>query len=159
VRLVWVVLLLVLAGCGTDVAGTPVKDDSPTIGHASLVVPIELRPVLETGDGEVLEDADSGESLTLADPVMTVEELDGAEITFDRAAATWALTLDLNDADARTFGDWTAAHTGERLAVVIDDEVVFAPTIQSAITGGEVQITGDYTQDEVKALLDRLTGR
>ena len=52
------------------------------------------------------------------------------------------LNLNLTEEDAKTFGDWTADHVNERLAMVIDGEVVIAPTIQSAITGGEVQITG-----------------
>jgi preprotein translocase subunit SecD len=159
VRLALVVLVLFLAGCSAEVTGAPAKDDSPKVGHTSLVVPIELRPVLETGAGKVLKDPATGESLTLADPMMTIEELDGAEIIFDKTNGTWALTLNLNDADTKKFGDWTTEHTNERLAVVIDDAVVIAPTIQSPITGGEVQITGNYTQDEVKALLDKVTGR
>lgn len=36
---------------------------------------------------------------------------------------------------AAEFGAWTAAHVGEQLAVVVDGEVVTAPTIQTAITG------------------------
>jgi len=155
-RALWLVLVLVVAGCSADVAGAPAKDDSPKVGAVSLVVPIELRPVTEDG-ATVLKDPTTGESLKLADPMMTIEELDGAEIS--NATGAWALTLDLNSADTKTFADWTSEHTNERLAIVIDDEVVIAPTIQQAITAGEVQITGDYTRDDVEELLDKVTGR
>jgi preprotein translocase subunit SecD len=153
----WLLALsLVLAGCGTEVGGAPEKDTSPTVGAVSLVVPVELRPVADEGT-TVLKDPTTGDSLTLADPIMTIERLDGAEISGDNGM--WALVLHLNTKDTRTFADWTTAHTGERLAVVIDGEVVVAPTVQAAITGGDVQVSGNYTQDDVEKLLDEITGR
>lgn len=181
-RAAWLMLVavLVLAGCTSRTEGAPAKDDSPVVGPVSLVVPIELRPVLEqTGSsgspapttsgtalpsasavpsGTVLPDP-SGEQLTLADPVMTIERLDRAEVMMDKDTAAWALVLSLTDEDAAAFADWTADHIGERLAMVIDGAVVIAPTIQDAITGGVVHITGDYTQNDVRDLLDKITGR
>ena len=169
-RSVWLMLVavLALAGCSSETAGAPAKDDSPAVGAVNLVVPIELRPVVEQGtstgpstsavpDGDELPDP-SGELLTLAEPMMVVEELAGAEVKTNETAQ-WVLNLDLTDEDAKTFGDWTADHVNERLAMVIDGEIVIAPTIQGAITDGEVQITGNYTQTEIRALLDKITGR
>lgn len=164
-RAAWLLLVavLVLAGCTSTTAGAPDKDDSPVVGPVSLVVPIELRPVLEqTGSPApsttVLPDP-SGEQLTLTDPVMTIERLDRAEVMMDKSTAAWALVLSLTDEDAAAFAGWTADHIGERLAMVIDGEVVIAPTIQDTITGGVVHITGDYTQNDVSDLLDKITGR
>jgi preprotein translocase subunit SecD len=171
VRAAWLMLVavLALAGCSEKTTGAPAKDDSPAVGAVSLVVPIEMRPVVEQGtstggpstsaapDGDELP-APDGELLTLAEPMMVVEELDGAEVKTNETAQ-WMLILDLTEEDARTFGDWTADHVNERLAMVIDGEVVIAPTIQSAITGGEVQITGQYTQSQIRDLLDKITGR
>jgi len=171
VRAVWLMLVavLALAGCSEETTGAPAKDDSPVVGAVSLVVPIEMRPVVEQGtapggsstsaapDGDELPGPD-GELLTLAEPMMVVEELDGAEAKANETAQ-WMLILDLTEEDTKTFGDWTADHVNERLAMVIDGEVVIAPTIQSAITGGEVQITGQYTQPQIRDLLDKITGR
>ncbi|MFI7678981.1 SecDF P1 head subdomain-containing protein [Actinophytocola sp. NPDC049390] len=155
---------MVLAGCVSREGGTPDGDGTtattPAAGPVDLAVPIELRPVLETESADptvIVLPTEDGERLTLAEPMLTIRRLDSAEVRFENN--TWALILDLDDADGQTFGDWTAAHTGERLAMVADDEVIMAPQIQSAITGGEIQITGDYTQDEVQDLLDRITGR
>lgn len=163
-RAAWLMLVavLALAGCSEETTGAPAKDDSPAVGAVSLVVPIEMRPVVEQGtstipDGDELPDP-SGELLTLAEPMMVVEELDGAEVKASETGG-WVLNLDLTEKDAKTFGDWTADHVNERLAMVIDGEIVIAPEIQSAITGGQVQITGDYTQSEIRDLLDKITGR
>lgn len=167
-RAAWllVVAVLVLAGCTSRTEGEPAKDDSPVVGPVSLVVPIEMRPVLEqTGPSgspapptTVLPDP-SGEQLTLAEPIMVVERLDRAEVTREDVSTTWTLVLDLTDEDSATFAAWTADHVNERLAMVIDDEVVIAPTIQAAITGGSVQISGNYTETEIRDLLDKITGR
>ena len=92
-RAVWLMLVavLALAGCSEETTGAPAKDDSPAVGAVSLVVPIEMRPVVEQGtasggsstsaapDGDELPGPD-GELLTLAEPMMVVEELDGAEV-------------------------------------------------------------------------------
>ena len=42
---------------------------------------------------------------------------------------------------ARLFGDYTATHIGQYFAIVIDSRVVSAPVINSAIPGGEVEIS------------------
>jgi preprotein translocase subunit SecD len=153
-----VLAVLALSGCSTEVTGAPDKDSAPTVGKAALVVPIELRPVIDSG-GTTVKDPATGESLRVDEPMLTIENLDGAEIGQAQDGTSWFLTLHLNDDDSATFGDWTAEHTGERLAVVIDDEVVIAPTIQQAITGGDIQISGDFTKKDVEDLLNRITGR
>lgn len=153
-----VLAVLALSGCSTEVTGAPDKDSAPTVGKAALVVPIELRPVIDSG-GTTVKDPATGESLRVDEPMLTIENLDGAEIGQAQGGTSWFLTLHLNDDDSATFGDWTAEHTGERLAVVIDDEVVIAPTIQQAITGGDIQISGDFTKKDVEDLLNRITGR
>lgn len=178
-RVAWLVLVavLALAGCTSRTSGAPAKDNSPVVGPVDLVLPIEMRPVVEPGASASAEPSatpsasasatpsqtqlpdPSGEQLTLAEPVMTIERLDRAEVTFDKVNSTWALSITLTDKDSAAFADWTADHIGERLAMVVDGEVVVAPTIQDAITGGVVQITGTYTQDDVTKLLDKITGR
>ncbi len=155
--------VLLLAGCVSREGGTSegggTTSAAPASGPVDLAVPIELRPVLETASTDpnvIVLPTEEGEQLTLAEPVLTIRRLDGAEVMFQQN--TWVLNLDLDDADGKAFGDWTTDHTGERLAMVADDEVLTAPQIQSPITGGELQIAGDFTQDEVRDLLDRITG-
>lgn len=51
----------------------------------------------------------------------------------------------LNSRGAVRFGDVTAANVGRPFAIVLDGEVISAPTIQEAITGGSGQISGNFT--------------
>lgn len=149
-----------LAGCVSREGGGSEEDSAPE--PVELAVPIEVRPVLETESADptvLVLPTEDGERLTMTDPIFTIRELDGAEVKFEQNAGAWVLNLDLDDADGATFGDWTTEHVGERLALVADQEVIMAPQIQSAITGGEIQIAGNYTQDEVQDLLDKITGK
>jgi preprotein translocase subunit SecD len=158
---VCVLAALLLAGCTSRVGGAP-ADEERAGGPVELAVPIELRPVLETGSAgpDVLElPTPDGERITMADPILTIRRLDKAGITFEETGGVWVLSLDLDEDDGKAFGDWTTDHTGERLAMVADDEVLMAPQIQSAITGGELQIAANYTKTEAQELLDTITGK
>ncbi len=54
----------------------------------------------------------------------------------------YEVSLTLNDAGARTFARITGANIGKRLAIVLDNKVFLAPTIQVKINSGRARITG-----------------
>ncbi|NEX95056.1 protein translocase subunit SecD [Caulobacter sp. 17J65-9] len=58
----------------------------------------------------------------------------------------------------KKFGQVTADNIGRRFAIVLDGKVISAPTIQSAITGGSGQITGNFTIQEASELVNLLRG-
>jgi protein-export membrane protein SecD len=55
------------------------------------------------------------------------------------------VVFNLKDAGAKAFADYTAAHIGDFFAIVLDNHVISAPKIQSAIPGGNVEISQDGT--------------
>ena len=75
------------------------------------------------------------------------DELTDAQPSFDQNGRP-AVSFRFNPTGARAFGDYTAAHIGEPFAIVLDDEVISAPTIQSHIAGGSGIITGNFTVEE-----------
>ncbi|MEP0961883.1 MAG: protein translocase subunit SecD [Roseobacter sp.] len=80
-------------------------------------------------------------------PVVTGEELVDAQPAFDQNGRA-AVNFRFNTSGARKFGDYTAENIGSPFAIVLDDEVVSAPTIQSHIPGGSGIITGQFTVEE-----------
>lgn len=62
------------------------------------------------------------------------------------------VSFKFNNLGAKKFGEVTKNNVGEQLAIVLDDEVISAPTIQSAITGGSGVITGNYTSESAQEL-------
>ena len=77
-------------------------------------------------------------------PVVTGEELTDARPDFDQNGRP-AVSFRFNPSGARKFGDFTAANIGQPFAIVLDEEVISAPVIQSHIPGGSGIITGTFT--------------
>ena len=80
-------------------------------------------------------------------PVVTGEDLTDARPDFDQNNRP-AVSFKFDVTGARKFGEYTGAHVGEPFAIVLDNKVISAPTIQSAITGGSGIITGNFTLEE-----------
>lgn len=80
-------------------------------------------------------------------PVVTGEELVDSQPAFDQNNRP-AVDFRFNPSGAVQFGDYTAANIGKPFAIVLDDEVISAPVIQSHIAGGSGIITGSFTVEE-----------
>ena len=80
-------------------------------------------------------------------PVVTGEELVDAQPAFDQNNRP-AVNFRFNPTGARKFGDYTAANIGAPFAIVLDEEVISAPVIQSHIPGGSGIITGRFSVEE-----------
>ncbi|HMQ01569.1 MAG TPA: protein translocase subunit SecD [Candidatus Doudnabacteria bacterium] len=64
--------------------------------------------------------------------------------------------LEFDDEGTKLFSELTQANIGRPIAIVLDGQVIQAPTVQNAITNGEAVITGGFTPDEAKQLATRL---
>ncbi|MBE0414157.1 protein translocase subunit SecD [Yoonia sp.] len=84
-------------------------------------------------------------------PVVTGEDLENAQLDFDQNGRP-AVAFRFNTAAARKFGDYTLENIGSPFAIVLDNEVISAPTIQSHIPGGSGIITGNFTAEEATNL-------
>ena len=78
-------------------------------------------------------------------PVVTGDDLVDSQPAFDQQTGQPAVTFRFNPSGARAFGEYTAANVGAPFAIVLDEEVISAPVIRQAITGGSGQITGNFT--------------
>ena len=76
-------------------------------------------------------------------PVVSGENLVDAQPSFQDGQAV--VSFKFNSLGGKKFGEATKNNIGERLAIVLDNEVISAPTIQSAIMGGNGVITGSFT--------------
>ncbi|MDB6453130.1 protein translocase subunit SecD [Falsirhodobacter sp. 20TX0035] len=82
-----------------------------------------------------------------ATPVVSGEQLVDAQPAFDQNNAP-AVNFRFNGAGGRIFGDYTAQNIGRPFAIVLDDQVISAPVINSAIPGGSGIITGNFTVED-----------
>lgn len=73
------------------------------------------------------------------------EDLTDAQPGFDQQTNEPIVTFQFDASGARKFGDVTSNNVGRPFAVVLDGEVITAPTIREPILGGRGQISGSYT--------------
>ncbi len=71
-------------------------------------------------------------------------------------AGGYEVAFTLTTGGAKQFADYTSAHVGTPLAIVLDKKVISAPTINQAITDGQGVITGNFTLDTANNLAVQL---
>lgn len=76
--------------------------------------------------------------------VISGEQLRNATIGTDPQTGAPAVDFTLNTSGAKRFADFSSNNIGRRFAIVLDDKVISAPVIRSAIVGGSGQISGGY---------------
>ncbi|MCL4158795.1 UNVERIFIED_CONTAM: hypothetical protein GTU68_035934, partial [Idotea baltica] len=89
-----------------------------------------------------------------ARPTITGEMLVNAQVSVDQASPV--VSFKLNSIGARIFGETTSKNVGKMLAIVLDDKIISAPVINSAILGGSGVIQGSFsvqTANELALLL------
>lgn len=97
------------------------------------------------------EDGGSPE-LVERQPRFTGEHVIGASPSRDRVTGQRVLSLQLDAEGARRLCRVTHDHVGARFAVLIDDRVVAAPTIDAPVCGGAGRIAGDFSESEAVRL-------
>ncbi|MFO7854505.1 MAG: protein translocase subunit SecD [Paracoccaceae bacterium] len=84
--------------------------------------------------------------------LVTGDRLTDAQPGFDPQTGEPVVNFRFDAAGARRFGDVTSRNVGRPFAVVLDEEVITAPTIREAITGGSGQISGSFTVESAQEL-------
>mgnify|MGYP004615189397 FL=1 len=112
---------------------------------------------------EILEDLGNPGSLEFQMPdgsvFMTgdmVEDAQGATATDRYGNKQYIVSLKLTDEGAKIFGEVTSENIGKNLPIVYDGETISYPRVQSAITGGEAQITGMSSFEEADNLATQI---
>lgn len=76
----------------------------------------------------------------------------GAYQNQDGSSREYAVNLILTDEGSEKFAEATENNVGSQIAIVYDDEILSAPTVQEAITGGQAQINGMADVEEAQNL-------
>lgn len=89
-------------------------------------------------------------------PVVKGEELVDSQPGFDSQTNQPIITFRFDQSGSRKFGRFTQANVGRPFAIVLDNKVISAPVIQTAILGGTGQISGNFTVDSANRLAVQL---
>lgn len=83
-------------------------------------------------------------------------ELQFSQGTQGKGLNSPVVVLHFNEEGATLFEEITRANVGKTLGIFLDGEVISSPTIQEAIAGGDATITGTFTPQEGRALVQNL---
>jgi len=102
---------------------------------------------------EILEIVGTPAHLEFLDPegnvIMEGKDIENAVPMIDSSDNSYYVYFELGEEGKAAFAEATTNHIGEAISIVLDDTVISAPTVQSPITEGSGQISGQFTQQEV----------
>ncbi len=98
----------------------------------------------------------TAENVILTGDMVTVAE--GVAWQDESGNYEFGVSLELNEEGKEAFAEATTrlAGTGEVISIWMDDTCISYPTVESAITDGKAQISGDFTWDSAKSLADKI---
>jgi len=153
--------------------GVKTEDIDGVRNQIQQVAKLEFRMVHPQSESEMARTANGGVvvgyvKMPVKDPtgeggsrfllVRNRADMDGKHVTtagvrYD--ASGWAILCSFDSEGSKLFGELTGAHVNERLAVVVDGEVITAPNIKTAIFG-HCEISGSFTEQSARALASAL---
>ncbi len=85
-------------------------------------------------------------------------ELDGADAVIPQNEVNYVVSLDFDKSGTEKFTEISRAlvDTGKQFAIVLDGQVLSAPTMNGLITNGQAQISGNFTEASAKSLATSL---
>jgi protein-export membrane protein SecD len=97
------------------------------------------------GDERASHDGQPRKYAVLSHVELSGDMLVDANATYDNQNNEPVVAFRLNATGARKFGEITAANIGKPFAIVLDNKVITAPVIRTAILGGSGVISGGFT--------------
>jgi preprotein translocase subunit SecD len=88
--------------------------------------------------------------------VMTGADLKTVQVEASQKSGAYEVAFKLTSEGAKIFADYTSAHVGDILAIVLDKQVISTPVINSAIPDGAGVISGNFTNESANNLAVQL---
>jgi preprotein translocase subunit SecD len=140
--------------------GQEIKIDYSQVGTKTGVIPENkivpsptAIPTTETTTGAAATATPAEEMVYI--PLMSGADLDTVGIGRG-PLGEYLVDFTLKSSASKLFAEYTSKHVGDYLAIVMDNKVISAPSINSAITEGKGQISGNFTVDTANELMVQL---
>ena len=114
---------------------------------------LEFVPVPAEFFGQVGQDLPLPPGMADTEPLFTGVEIANARIGQHPTTREIVVDLELKETGARLFDEHAAEHFGEQFAIVLDGIVQSAPVIRARNFGGQAQISGSFTPEDMNALV------
>jgi preprotein translocase subunit SecD len=135
-----------------DIVGKTAKMDFRMVDVT--VPPDQATAGRVPADSELLPSAEAGGQNYVIKKQVLVSggDLTDAQPGFDQRSGQPIVSFKFNTSGSRKFAQATTEHVKEPFAIVLDGKVISAPVIQEPITGGQGQISGNFTVQQANDL-------
>jgi len=127
--------------------------------YDAMVCSADTRPTPSLPDRPTVScDRTTRQKYLLGPAALGGTSVDSASAEFSTASGSgWVVNLSFTPAGSAKFAQITGTlaqqtQPANQFAIVVDGDVLSAPAVMSAITGGKAQISGTFTKDDAQAL-------
>ncbi len=126
-----------------------IKDVNEAINEIGLTPFLDFREVFE-------EENSAGEVEANFIPTdLNGRYIENAQLNFNQTTGAPEVDIQFNNEGAKIFEELTDRNVGKPLAIFLDNVLIEAPVVQEKISGGQAQITGKFTVDEARKMVQR----
>jgi preprotein translocase subunit SecD len=152
---------VVLAGAMAAVAGalitSPAWMGSEATVHAAMQFEVRLAGSEPDARGRNAVDPDSGRPIYL-DPEVVLTNRDVTETRVVARPGGFGVEVHFTDVGAAKLRSATSANLGRQLAIIVDGQVLAAPTVRSPVA--QIGVMGDrFTREDAERLADGIRRR
>jgi protein-export membrane protein SecD len=137
-----------------------VKDISQAIQMIGETPLLDFREVVETQN--YADDTQTGAeeipresaSLEFIPTILTGRYIKSAQVGFDNLGRP-VVDIAFNDEGAKIFEELTGRNIGRPVAIFLDNKPIEIPVVKEKISGGKAQISGNFTPESARQLVER----
>lgn len=100
-------------------------------------------------------DASDPNNLQFIQTNLSGRYVNGAQLSFDQTIGSPQISISFNDEGGQIFEQITAKNIGKPVAIFLDNQLIEMPVVQEKISGGKAQITGKFSINEARQLVER----
>ncbi|WP_122817778.1 protein translocase subunit SecD [Nocardioides pantholopis] len=129
--------------------------ECPTDGSAAVVVDDPDKPLVTC---EFDPETGTSQKYLLSAAAIEGTDLKSASAGIPQGDVNWVVNLDIGGKGEDVFEEISRALVGteNQFAIVLDGQVISAPTMQGVIPNGEAQISGNFTEETANSLATSL---
>ncbi|HDH31248.1 MAG TPA: protein translocase subunit SecD [Candidatus Wolfebacteria bacterium] len=131
-----------------------IKDIGEAVKEIGSTPLLDFREVIYTQIEEKTND-NTKESIQFIPTNLTGRYMEGAQLDFNQTTGAAQINIQFNSEGAKIFEELTEKNVGQPLAIFLDNQLIEMPMVREKITGGRAQITGKFTIDEAKKMVER----
>ncbi|MCR4275370.1 MAG: protein translocase subunit SecD [Candidatus Wolfebacteria bacterium] len=131
-----------------------IKDVSEAVKQIGLTPFLDFREVVQKpsqSTSTILKD----ENVDFVPTQLNGRYVKSAQLDIDQTTGATQVAIQFSDEGGKIFEELTAKNVGKQLAIFLDNNLVSAPTVREKISGGKAVITGNFTPDEAKQMVQR----